>query len=364
MEKGRLVRPFFVTINTNMIYSKNPVILQLELSSMCNALCLGCQRVDPSTYNTVHPSIPKKEMITVDTIYQLISSPQMSTVEEIQFCGTIDEPLMHPQFMDIIDVMYKTNPRLEIEIHTNGSLRTIKFWGELATKLAKFKKHKVLFGIDGLTDTHAIYRQQTDFELIIRNAHKFIQAGGNAQWQYIIFPWNKHQVEFARDMSKRLGFKQFKTRNDRSGVSEEGLKTIQEIQQNPVTARQGSDVSKFNGYKIDCMNRTEDMFDVSYDSRLWPCCYFGNVRYMGPKLYDEFKQRIYGVYGEDFNLLTKHTVEEILDSDLYKNDLVESWNNPIGCGKKDKVNRCAMSCSVKALETRPIATAHEVTTFE
>jgi hypothetical protein len=84
---------------------------------------------------------------------------------------------------------------------------------------------------------------------------------------------------------------------------------------------------------------------------------------MGPKLYNEFKQRIFGVYGEDFNLLTKHTVEEILDSNLYKNDLVESWNNPIGCGSKDKVNRCAMSCSVKALETRPIATAHEVTTF-
>ena len=328
---------------------------------MCNALCLGCQRVDPSTYNTVHPAIPKKDIIAVDTIYKLMNSPAMSTVEEIQFCGTIDEPLMHPYFTEILDIMYETNPRLEVEIHTNGSLRSIDYWKELAVNLSRFKKHKVLFGIDGLVDTHSIYRQQTDFETIIRNALHFIRSGGNAEWQYLIFPWNKHQVEEARDMSKRLGFKQFKTRNDRSGVSEEGLKVIKEIQKHPVSSKQGSDVSKFNGYKIDCMNKTEDMFHVSYDSRLWPCCYFGNVRYMGPKLYDEFKQRIFGVYGEDFNLLTKHTAEEILDSNLYTNDLVESWNNPIGCGEKDKVNRCAMSCSVKALETRPIATEHVVT---
>ena len=344
-----------------MIYSQNPKMLQLELSSMCNAMCLGCQRVDDTTYNTVHPSIPKKEMIAVETLEKLVNSDAMNTVNKIEFCGTIDEPLMHPHFMDIIDLLYNTNPSYEIIIHTNASLRTIKFWEELAIKLAKFRKHKVLFGIDGLTDTHAIYRQQTDFELIIRNAHKFIQAGGNAQWQYIIFPWNKHQVETARDMSKRLGFAEFKTRNDRSGVSEEGLNEIQKIQQNNVRRKLGQDVSIYNGYEIECMNKEDDMYHVSYDSRLWPCCYFGNVQYMGENLYKDFKKRIFDIYGEDFNLLTKHSVEEILSSDLYKNDLVESWNNSIGCGKTDKVNRCAMSCSVMALKQRPIATEHKIT---
>ena len=348
-------------INTNMIYSKNPKILQLELSSMCNALCLGCQRVDPNTFNSVLPSIPKKEIIAVDIIRKLINSPRMSGIEEVEFCGTIDEPLMHPNFMEIIDVIYEANPLIEIKIHTNASLRTPQFWKDLAHKLSKFKGHKVLFGIDGLVDTHVIYRQQTDFDLIIRNAIHFIGASGKAQWQYIIFPWNKHQVDEARDMSKQIGFAEFKTRNDRSGVSEDGLNEIRKIQQNGGKSKLGINANKFNGYKISCMNKEDDMFHVSYDSRLWPCCYFGNVQYMGPTLYDEFKKRIFGVYGEDFNLLTKHTVEEILDSELYKNDLVESWNNPIGCGSKDKVNRCAMSCSVKALETRPIATAHEVT---
>lgn len=344
-----------------MIYSKSPKILQLELSSMCNALCLGCQRVDDTTYNTVHPSIPKKEMIAVETLEKLVTSSAMSTVDKIEFCGTIDEPLMHPEFMDIIDVLYNTNPQYEIVIHTNASLRTVKFWNDLAIKLSKFKKHRVLFGIDGLTDTHSIYRQQTDFETIIRNATQFILAGGNAQWQFIIFPWNEHQVEEARNMSKRLGFREFKSRNDRSGVSEEGLSEIHKIQQNNVRRKLGSDTKEYNGYEIDCMNREEDMYHVSYDSRLWPCCYFGNVQYMGENLYKDFQKRIFDVYGKDFNLLTKHTVEEILSSDLYKNDLVESWNNPIGCGKKDKVGRCAMSCSVKALETRPIATAHKIT---
>mgnify|MGYP006083778115 CR=1 FL=1 len=345
-----------------MIYSSTPKILQLELSSMCNALCLGCQRVDDTTFNTVHPSIPKKEIIEVDTIRKLVTSPAMHTVEKIEFCGTIDEPLMHPHFMEILDVMYETNPSYEIVIHTNASLRTIQFWKDLAKNLLRFRTHKVQFGIDGLIDTHSIYRQQTDFYMIIRNASHFIRSGGNAQWQYIIFPWNSHQVDEARDMSKQLGFNEFKTRNDRSGVSDEGLEHIQEIQLEPVKRRLGSDVSKYNGYDISCMNKEDDMFHVSYDSRLWPCCFFGNVQYMGEKLYSDFRKRIFDVYGEDFNLLTKYTVEEILNSDMYKNDLVESWNNPIGCGSKDKVNRCAMSCSVKALSSRPISTAHNITT--
>jgi len=344
-----------------MIYSNTPRILQLELSSMCNALCLGCQRVDPTTFNTVHPSIPKKQIIEIDILRKLITSNAMSSVDSIEFCGTIDEPLMHPQFLDILDLMYAHNPLYKIVIHTNASLRTLKFWKTLAISLQRFDSHKVLFGIDGLTDTHSIYRQQTNFELIIRNASSFIQAGGNAQWQYIIFPWNKHQVEEAKALSKTIGFKQFKTRNDRSGVSEEGLSFIRSVQENPVQAKAGSSAKTFNGYEIECMNKEEDMFHVSHDSRLWPCCFFGNVQYMNETIFNEFKKRIYGIYGEDFNLLTKYTVEEILATDLYTNDLVQGWSNDVGCGKTNKVNRCAMSCSVKALKARPIATAHVVT---
>ena len=66
-----------------------------------------------------------------------------------------------------------------------------------------------MFGIDGLEDTNHIYRQGTVFKQIIRNVKAFIQAGGRAQWDFIVFKHNEHQVEKAGELSKKLGFEIF-----------------------------------------------------------------------------------------------------------------------------------------------------------
>ena len=71
----------------------------------------------------------------------------------------------------------------------------------------------VLFRIDGLKDTHVLYRQYTDFELIISNAQKFIAAGGHAEWHMIDFDFNQHQRDEALLMSISLGFKNFELIN-------------------------------------------------------------------------------------------------------------------------------------------------------
>jgi len=70
-------------------------------------------------------------------------------------------------------------------------------------------KGKVVFGIDGLEDTNHIYRRGTVFSVVIKNAKAFIQAGGRAQWDFIVFKHNEHQVEKARKLSKELGFETF-----------------------------------------------------------------------------------------------------------------------------------------------------------
>ena len=342
-----------------MKYLKRVTTVQLEISSMCNALCLGCQRVDTSTFNGVNASIPAKETISLDTIKSLFTSNAMQHVDKIEFCGTIDEPLMHPQFLEIIDMLYDINSDYEIVIHTNGSLRPELFWETLAHQLSAFKKHMVFFSIDGLRDTNHIYRQNTDFDKIIKNAVAFNSAGGISTWQFIVFPWNAHQLDTAKQLSRDYKFSQFRERNDRSGVTDDGLDYIQQLQEKNISIplrQKARDYSKFDNMDISCFSQEDNMMFVSYDSKLWPCCFFGNVRYMS--VYDDFKKRIFDVYGEDFNDLTLHSADAILESDLYTNDLVASWSNNVGCGKTDKVNRCAMTCSVRALNARPIASAH------
>ena len=47
-------------------YLMNPTKLQLEISSMCNALCYGCARTESANFNTKRPLIPDKKILTAE----------------------------------------------------------------------------------------------------------------------------------------------------------------------------------------------------------------------------------------------------------------------------------------------------------
>ena len=51
-----------------------PKLLQIELSSFCNALCLGCHRTNTKNYNSVRSSIPKNKIVSVETFTKLLYS--------------------------------------------------------------------------------------------------------------------------------------------------------------------------------------------------------------------------------------------------------------------------------------------------
>jgi hypothetical protein len=95
---------------------------------------------------------------------------------------------------------------------------------------------QVDFNIDGVEDTNHLYRRNTDFNKIIANATAYINAGGRAVWNYIIFEHNQHQVEQARELSIKLRFKDFKHRATGRFLNH---KTMEEFSEWPVQNRQG-----------------------------------------------------------------------------------------------------------------------------
>ena len=119
----------------------------------------------------------------------------------------LGDPCAAPNFIDVCEIFRKRNPNLIISVSTNGGLRTKEFWKKLAEVLGD--KGRVVFALDGLKDTNHIYRVNVDFDKVIANATTFIKNGGNAEWQFISFKHNQHQVDEARELSKQLGFKQF-----------------------------------------------------------------------------------------------------------------------------------------------------------
>ena len=68
------------------------------------------------------------------------------------------------------------------------------------------------FDLDGLWDTHHIYRINTKFENVFENAKSVISStDAQVHWKYIVFEHNKHQVEEARALAEQTGFTTFST---------------------------------------------------------------------------------------------------------------------------------------------------------
>jgi len=105
--------------------------------------------------------------------------------------GDFPEPLTiaHGGIINFNDreIKYRPNGELYYEVHG------VQTW----------------FGIDGLEDTNHIYRRGVKWERLQNNFREYIKAGGNAGWQFIVFPWNVHQIEEARQRSLDEGFTSF-----------------------------------------------------------------------------------------------------------------------------------------------------------
>jgi len=347
-----------------MKYLVNPTKLHFELSTICNALCLGCVRTDAYNFNEKKQIIPDKQYIKLDILKKILLDPKFKSVIELEFCGTIDDPLMHPEFLEFLD-WASTVGNYNVLIHTNGGLRNKKYWVDLAKILKTHRKHIVKFSIDGLEDTNHIYRQNTVWSKIMENAETFISSGGHASWQYIIFPWNKHQLLEAKKLSVKMNFFEFMSRHDRSIITDIGLEKIKFAKtRSNVRSKIFSTLDSINvnlkdaiENKIECYNQISKMFFIGHDARLWPCCFLHNGRInLDEGRVKILDKRLFESYGDyHWNDCNIHTVSEILEHPFYTTDLVNSWNSKIhGLGSTDRIHRCTEVCNVKKLETLPI----------
>jgi MoaA/NifB/PqqE/SkfB family radical SAM enzyme len=181
--------------------------LEWEVTTACNAACPQCPRNYYGGRTLTGLPIIQNTRAWAEKHIPVSFIQQLSRVD---FCGTYGDAIMNNDLPNIINWLRTVNPDLEITLKTNGSLRNTKWWAELANLIGQ--QGGVFFAIDGLEDTNHIYRRKTDFKQIMENAQAFIDAGGIAHWNYIVFKHNQHQVQEARELSERMGFKNFNTK--------------------------------------------------------------------------------------------------------------------------------------------------------
>lgn len=182
--------------------------IHIELTDKCQASCPMCAR----NFNggAERPFVGKHE-VSLDNFKSWFPNKLLQGIKGIYACGNYGDPIIANECLEIMQYIRDSNPHIYIGIHTNGSARTHKWWENLAKAMKN--KHMVTFGIDGYKDSHVLYRRGTDYDKIIDNAKAFIQAGGTAAVDCLVFKHNQDSLEdFERDMLN-IGFNKvnFKT---------------------------------------------------------------------------------------------------------------------------------------------------------
>jgi hypothetical protein len=226
----------------------------------------------------IHPEAPVNGLV-----------PKTFGFRGISFNGNLGDFASAHDAVEIVE--YIVDHKVPVQINTNGSLRNSAWWSRLAMPGVT-----VGFAIDGMSDTHKLYRQDTDWHRIIDHAQALIQAGGQAVWRFVPFEHNRHQEQECRKMAREMGFFGFENIYDgrdtgpvftRDGEFSHYIgptppgdrpPPIQALIESHVT---WYDAKTYRSHKdvpnlsIDCLHKKNQEIYIAADGSVYPCCFLG-----------------------------------------------------------------------------------------
>lgn len=317
------------------------LLLHFELSTRCNAYCPGCPRyVNSST--VLQPNLIQDNISF--TQFKSWCSPNTlnEKVKRIMFCGNYGDPVANPEIVEILDyVVTHIHKDAYIVMNTNGGLGSTKQWKDIGNILKNNDKYKVFFSVDGLEETNHLYRRGVLWNRVDENIRAYTSTGAKGIWDYLVFEYNKHQVEQAKIKCKEWGLKDIRFKEPygffwnnkyhERGVYDKQGKLLYKLSVSPDsidTVKDKVDTTlprlvneNINETKFKCKSLlswgTELMIHV--DGTVFPCCYIGDLynRYVEDpskeelgKLFDVEKMNL---QNESFNSILKY-----FDSNMWK----------------------------------------------
>jgi MoaA/NifB/PqqE/SkfB family radical SAM enzyme len=315
-------------------------VVEFELTSMCNASCVGCIRHTSDTERKIYSNKAiEKQSIEFDLLVHIFDTlPNMRTISCV---GTISDPLMYTRFLDLMKMVHERN--IGSHVHTNGSLRRKEIWAELG-RMSQSKKNNMVFSIDGLEDTNWIYRRGTNWDKIMENARAYIAAGGYATWKFIRFDHNEHQIEKARQRATDMGFSEFiVNRNLTPHLGDVRAYTkvkepIPSVDQEGPLRLDGWWQSRYKDTCIKCKAQEKGNIFIDYTGEVFPCCWVANHKYHHKQHYKKMLEK-YGIQS-----LYEYSLRDILNNQFYGNDLVESWSRNVD-NEDPPMRACLQTCT-------------------
>lgn len=365
--------------------------LHIEMSSKCNASCPMCARNISGP--TINPKLPLAEL-SISDIKNFLQPKLLSQFEHIMFCGVYGDPIIAKDTLSAVKY-FKESGVNQIWLHTNGSARSVAWWKELA-QYFQDEEDSLVFNIDGLEDTNHLYRIGTSWGKIMENMSAFLDAGGQGMWCFLVFEHNEHQIEEAKKMALNMGIKKFRVRRTSRFPNKEGSfellprKVYRKLTnsesedlhsekitneedfidyqirppKNPYYQNKDSAVKlkeieeeygSFDLYldkaEINCIyqNKFKRLY-LDFESKLWPCCFIPSDTYSFNKknrYRTDFFEKVINVYGTNFNDIRKHSIEEILAHQWFKEKLTGSWLKSTKDLENPRLLKCARTCGHK-----------------
>jgi MoaA/NifB/PqqE/SkfB family radical SAM enzyme len=332
-----------------MIPYKQVRDVHLELSTLCNAICPECPRnFHGYPHNDGYPEVN----FTLDHARAVFTPDFLKQITRVMVNGNFGDFVMNPESLEIFRYFKSHNPKIDIVISTNGGARNSEFWHELG-----LMKPMVMFCIDGLADTHHLYRQNTRWETVIKNAKTFIDAGGLAFWKMIKFKHNEHQIDECVKMSRELGFRDLTLvdhgRNSGPVFDKNGdlVRVLGDYQHPEISFVEFLDMKRSQAGKIyeeplsdslDCESMKYQQIYIAANGEVYPCCYLGFY----PKTYGKGSwlshqnSLIAGMSGN--NNAIELGIEAAMD---WFDQVRKSWNLP--SAEEGRISLCDRHCGKK-----------------
>ena len=345
-----------------MYTTKKLINCHIELSNYCNAACAMCgrHRINGKTNVMTIREDVDTDQLSVTQIKKIFDTKFFETFDlgVINMCGNRGDPITTKHLLEICAYIQEVSPNTKIKMATNGGLRTPKYWAKIGEVFAKAAKgSSVTFGLDGLEDTNHIYRQRVKWKKCMENSQAFIDAGGDAKWQYLIFKHNEHQLDEAYDLSVKMGFSKFVTIHTPRFAFKEGstgskpftykgknwlLETADPKFADRKEAR--NFIASDRAEEIDCKANRNNEFYIDCRGRVIPCCWLGGS--LDHTLSTgKLRDRIIDFYDVDEMSAIQNDLTDILLKSQFINEVIPmSWDN---LGKDCAAPSCKTFCSKK-----------------
>src|SRR6056297_1183001 len=178
--------------------------IHLEITQRCQAACSMCDR--NMNGGDVNPHLNLDEL-KIDDVKKIFSPEFISQLQAMQICGNHGDPIIAEDLLEVFKYFRKHNTNMWLSMNTNAGARDEQWWQDLAETIGRHGT--VIFSVDGLEDTNHLYRQGVQWDKVKRAMDSFIEAGGRARWDFLVFDYNEHQIDKARKLANNWGFEKF-----------------------------------------------------------------------------------------------------------------------------------------------------------